>query len=248
MAWRLVDSGLISPEESSASDEAILVARTKNLVPDTLHLYRRDRPTVSLGYFQKVNDAVDLDFCKSRNISILRRMSGGSAVYTDKKQLIYAAILKKDLGSVPESYEKICSAVILGLGFLGIKAKFKPVNDILVGGKKISGSAQLRRQGTILHHGTILVDEDFDTMFKALKVPESKFKPLGLKHPVQKMASLKLEGHQCGMDELKDAISKGFEDFFKDKMLKSELTTDEKKTIKRLVKNKYGKKEWNYKF
>jgi lipoate-protein ligase A len=248
MAWRLVDSGLISPEESSATDEAILVARIKDLVPDTLHIYRRDKPTVSLGYFQKVKSAVDLDFCKSRNIGILRRMSGGSAIYTDEKQLIYAAIVKKDLGSVRETYEKICGAVILGLGLLGIKAKFKPSNDILVGGKKVSGNAQLRRQGTILQHGTILVEDDFETMFKALKVPESKFKTIGLKHPVQKMTSLKLEGYKCGLDELKDALTRGYGDFFGDDVKKAGLTDDEKKRVTKLVKNKYGKKEWNYKF
>jgi lipoate-protein ligase A len=248
MAWRILDSGLISPEESSATDEAILVARIKDLVPDTLHFYMRDRPTVSLGYFQKVNSAVDLDFCKSRSIGILRRMSGGSAIYTDEKQLIYAAVLKRDLGNVRESYEKLCGAVILGLSMLGIKAKFKPLNDILVGGKKISGSAQMRRQGAILQHGTILVEDDFEAMFKALKVPEEKFKSIGLKHPVQKMTSLKLEGYNCGMDELKNAIIMGYGDFFDTELIKAGLTDDEKKRVTRLAGSKYGKKEWNYKF
>lgn len=245
MEWRLVDSDLISPEESGARDEAILTARIEELVPNTLHFYRRDRPTVSLGYFQKVEKAVALDFCRSRNIKILRRASGGSAIYTDSKQLIYAVVLKEDLGSVPESYKKICEAIIHGLSFVGIKAKFKPINDILIGSKKISGSAQLRRQGAILQHGTILIDADFDTMFATLKVPEEKFKPMGLKHPIQKMTSLRTEGYAQEMEDLKGAITKGFEDYFKVKIEKSEMTTYEKELVERLIAEKYGIDKWN---
>jgi lipoate-protein ligase A len=248
MDWRLIDSKLITPEESCSRDEAILESRIKDLVPNTLHLYRRNIPSVSLGYFQKICDAVDLDFCRSRNIRILRRMSGGSAIYTDSKQLIYAVIIKDDLGSVPESYKKICEAVILGLGFVGINAEFKPINDILVGGKKISGSAQLRRQGTILQHGTLLIDEDFETMFKALKVPESKFKPMGLKHPVQKMASLKTEGFNHEMDALKDAIARGFSEYFGVGIKKGGLTKAERKLVKDLKAKKYGNDDWNLRF
>lgn len=245
MEWRLVDSDLISPEESGARDEAILEARIENLVPNTLHFYRRDRPTVSLGYFQKVEKAVALDFCKSRNIKILRRVSGGSAIYTDSRQLIYAVVLKEDLGSVPESYKKICEAIIHGLSFVGVKAKFKPINDILIESKKISGSAQLRRQGAILQHGTVLVDADFETMFGALKVPEAKFKPMGLKHPAQKMTSLRTEGYDQGMEDLKGAVIRGFEKYFEVKIEKSEMITYEKELVKKLIAEKYGTDKWN---
>jgi len=245
MDWRLIDSDLISPEESSAQDEAILEARIKDLVPNTIHFYRRKEPTVSLGYFQKVEDVVDPDYCKISNIKVIRRMSGGSAIYTDSKQLIYAIVLKEDLGTVPESYKKICEAIVLGLSFVGIKAKFKPENDILVGSKKVSGSAQLRRQGTILQHGTIIVDSNFKAMFKALKVPDEKFKPHGLKHPEQKMTSLKKEGYKFKMKDLKEAIAKGFEDHFNVKIKKSDFTDFEEDLVNDLIKEKYGTFEWN---
>jgi lipoate-protein ligase A len=247
MDWRLVDSDLISPEDSSARDEAILEARIQDLVPNTIHFYRRNQPTVSLGYFQKIENSVASDFCILENIKLLRRISGGSAIYTDDKQLIYAVVLKEDLGTVPESYKNICEAVILGLSFMGIKAKFKPENDILVGGKKISGNAQLRRQGAVLQHGTILMDANFDTMFKALKVPESKYKPHGLKSPIQKMTSLKQEGYEFEMDELKQAVAKGFEQYFNVKIKKSNLTKFEKKLVKKLIKEKYKNVNWNLK-
>ena len=221
-------------------------ARIRDLVPNTLHLYRRSRPAVSLGYFQKVESDVDLDFCKDRDISIVRRVSGGSAIYTDDRQLVYAAVLKGDLGSVPDSYERICGAVILGLGFAGIKATFKPVNDILVGGKKVSGSAQLRRQGAVLQHGTILVDADFDRMFRALKVPEEKYRSRGLTHPVQKMTTLKKEGFSQGLTALRDAVAKGFAESFGVDIRESDLTAFEKGLVKKLVREKYGTDKWNF--
>jgi lipoate-protein ligase A len=236
---------MIAPEESCAIDEAILLARIHDLVPNTLHFYRRSHPTVSLGYFQKAERDIALDYCNSNKIKIMRRVSGGSAIYTDDRQLIYSVILKEDLGSVPESYEKICEAIILGLNIIGVEAKFKPANDILVGGKKISGSAQLRRQDTILQQGTILADADLDVMFKTLKVPEEKFKPLGLKHPIQKMTTLKIEGFDQKMDILKDSIRQGFERFFEVDIKKSGLIDYEKKLVDNLIRDKYGSDEWN---
>ena len=248
MNWRLVDSGIVSPEESCALDECILEARIKDLVPDTVHFYQRSEPTVSLGYFQKVNMVICPDYCKAKGIKIMRRASGGSAVYTDSRQLIYAVVLKEDLGDVQESYRKICEAIILGLNFMGIKAAFKPANDILIGSKKISGSAQLRRQGVILQHGTLIVDADFDAMFKSLKVPEEKFRSRGLKHPVQRMTSIRAErGAAVDFDELKDSLAKGFGEYFNVKIKKGNLTQFEKDFCRKLVDEKYANEKWNFK-
>ena len=93
MLLRVVDSGIVDPGRSVAVDEAMLMARHLRIAPNSLHLYVRDRPTVSLGYFEKEEEAVDLAVAKARNVAIVRRASGGSAIYTDPGQLIYALVI-----------------------------------------------------------------------------------------------------------------------------------------------------------
>lgn len=132
MLWRLIDTDLASPAYTSAADEAMVIARQKNIVPNTLHLYRRDRPTVSLGYSEIVEDSVNLAVAKERGVHLVRRMSGGSAIFTDQNQIIYSVILEKDM--VPESpnetFPIVCGGIVNALRILGLEAEFKPINDV----------------------------------------------------------------------------------------------------------------------
>lgn len=243
MFWRLVDTDLAPPSYTAACDEAIVNARHKNIVPNTLHFYRRDRPTVSLGYFEKLEEAVNMDVVRERGVEIVRRMSGGSAIFTDSGQLIYSVILDKEF--VPddpnETYDIVCSAVIRGLRNLGVKPKFKPVNDILVNGKKISGSAQKRQWNVVMQHGTIIIDTDFDLMFSVLK---------GVKKVRGKegMTSLKeATGRDIPFDKVKEAITTGFSNVFSAVIKTGSLTHYEERLIESLVEEKYGRPEYTVK-
>jgi lipoate-protein ligase A len=82
MLWRLVDSDLASPAFTAACDEAMMLARHQRITPNTLHLYRRALPTISMGYFEKVEEVVDLETARRRGMTLVRRVSG-SAIYTD---------------------------------------------------------------------------------------------------------------------------------------------------------------------
>ena len=134
---------------------------------------------VYLGYFQYAEQELDLAKCYADKIDVIRRQTGGGAVYSDS-ELTYSVCIPighpflKSLG-VRESYEQIIQIIIKGLKQLGIKATFKPLNDILVDGKKISGNAQTRRHGVLLQHGTILMDVDVDKMFSYLNKPNIGF-------------------------------------------------------------------------
>lgn len=244
-AWRIIDSGEVSPAYSAAADEAILDARIREEVPDTLHFYVRDRPTVSIGYNTQLESSVDMHELKERNVEVVRRVSGGSAIYTDPGQLIFSLVVGSSLlpSDINRSYSVACSAVIAGIATLGIVAEHKPINDIVVNGSKISGSAQLRRGSAVLHHGTILVDADIEAI-------ESVIGPGGgAKSSVarKKMTTLgAVLGFIPDMKSVKDSIARGIATSFGVSILPGDLTAGEKKDILRLISEKYGSTSWNY--
>jgi lipoate-protein ligase A len=247
LLWRLVDSGVVSPEYSAASDEAIVNARRAGSVPNTVHFYTRDSPTISIGYNRSVEKSVFTDESARRGIKIIRRFSGGSAVFTDKGQLIFALILDASLlpSDIVESYEKMCGAIIRGLSILGVKAEYKPVNDIIVGGRKISGSAQLRRGGVVLHHGTMLIDTDLESLAAVLRPPQGrKDGQLVMKH----VTNLREEmGEAPDLQVIKRALVKGISDTFGATMYPRSLTSHETDDIDKLIEEKYGSRDWNWK-
>ncbi len=238
MSWRLVDTDLASPPFTAAADEAIALARSKDLVPNTLHLYRREVPTVSLGYFQSVETDIDIDFCERNGICILRRVSGGSTIYTDPGHLIYALVVDED--ELPrdkhEAYEKVCGAIVRALGILGVDAEFKPINDVLVGGRKMSGSAQMRRWGVVLQHGTLILDNDPGMMSGALRADKTG-----------NITSLaEMLGSKPDLPKIKDALVRGFGEVFDIAFSREQFTGPENERISKLIAEKYGRKEWNY--
>ncbi len=121
----------------------------------------------------------------AKGIDVVRRRTGGGAVYHDEHgEITYSLIAPEGLFSkdIRASYRDICGCIIEGLASLGIAAEFRPINDVTVNGRKISGSAQTRRQGILTQHGTVLYAIDRDTMFSVLRPSAKKLadKPVRL--------------------------------------------------------------------
>jgi lipoate-protein ligase A len=130
--------------------------------------------------------------------------------------------------------------VIKALEYLGVKAEFKPVNDILVSGRKISGSAQTRKWDVVLQHGTLMVDTDFEAMFAVLR-PGKK----GRRR--DSLTSLAMELNEVPpMEKVKQALVDGFASAFEAEIVKSTFTCFEESTIKRLVKERYGREDYTF--
>lgn len=166
------DHGIVSPEEGLMLEERIFREREPCLI-----LYTRDRPTVSLGRFNEIGEYVDTLFTGKNNIAIVRRMSGGSAIYSDQDQLVFTVITNRSsFADKMDSYKVICNCLVDTLAHLGIKAEYKPRNDVLVDGMKISGCAQYRDRKTLLHHGTLILKLNDRMMDGSLKmVKERKY-------------------------------------------------------------------------
>ena len=248
-SWRLVDSGFVNPPESAALDEAILEAHTLGKAPNTFHFYSRSVPTISVGYFQKIGESVNQEECARRGVAIVRRKSGGSSIYTDNGQLIYGLVLhESDLPKDrAESFRLICGAIADSLRSLGVDATYRPMNDVEIDGRKISGNAQLRRKGSVLQHGTIIIDTDLSAMDAVLKVSSSRRK--GISRPSDRVTTLsRLLGSVPSMDAVKGALINKLEGVFDAKFVPSPLSDYEQALVQALTAEHYSRKEWNLKF
>jgi lipoate-protein ligase A len=147
---------------------------------EALSLVSPATPYVCIGFHQDVEQEVDLAFCKANNIPVFRRDVGGGAVYLDGNQLFFQLILRKDHPEVPKNkesfYRKFLQPVINVYRRIGIPATYKPVNDVLAGTKKISGTGVGEIGDCIVFVGNLIVDFNYEEMSKVLNVPDDKFR------------------------------------------------------------------------
>lgn len=137
-------------------------------------------PYVCIGYHQDLAQEVDLAFCRAHDIPIFRREVGGGAVFLDGNQLFFHLILKRDNPIAPKRidafYQKFLKPVIDVHRRIGIPAQYKPVNDLIVQNRKISGTGAGEIGDTIVFVGNLIVDFDYETMARVLKISDEKFR------------------------------------------------------------------------
>lgn len=247
---RLIKLEVHDAYTNMAIDEALCRLRAKDKAVNTLRFYRWNPSAVSVGYFQNTLDEVDLDACKKFGVDVVRRMTGGGAVYHDYNgEVTYSLILKEgDLGiptDIIKSYEIICRGLVLAIRSLGLEAEFKPVNDVQIRNRKVSGSAQTRRWGVMLQHGTLLVDADIRRMFQVLKVSKEKISDKLIKSVEERVTTLNRElNRKVGFTEVSEALGRGFSEALNVDLIEAELTKEELELAKKLREMKYTKKEW----
>ena len=247
--WRLLQTGLNNAYANMAIDRAILVANSKGVVPPTVRFYGWVPSAISIGYFQSLTEEIDLEACKKLGVDYVRRITGGGAVFHDK-EVTCSMVISESHPEVPtnilKSYGRICGAVIKGLYHLGIESQYAPINDIITNGKKISGNAQTRKLGTVLQHGTIILDVDVDTMFSVLKVPNEKIKDKLITDVKQRVTSIKhCMGKEMSFSEVSLAMKHGFEEEFKIELVEGELCKEEHELAMKFEKECFSAKSWN---
>jgi len=250
--WRLLKTWGGDAYWNMAVDEAILRSRVEGLSPNTVRLYTWRPSAVSIGFFQSLRHEVDLEECRRLGIDVVRRITGGGAVYHDSQgEVTYSVVASEaDLRrmgldpSIQPSYEALCSGIVEGLRMLGVPAEFKPINDIVVAGRKISGSAQTRRMGVILQHGTLLLKSDLATMFRVLRVSKEKISDKPIKAAEERVTTVFKElGRELSLGEVAEALVKGFERALRVRLVEGELTKRELGLVEEL-REKYRSKAW----
>jgi len=197
MNWRFIEFSRTNGAMNMAVDEAISRSVGRGQAPPTIRFYGWEPSAVSIGCFQSVDEEVDREACERLGVDIVRRRTGAGAVYHDSNgEVTYSVICPLDLmeEDISASYRTVCGWVIDALDLLGIKAEFQPINDILVGGRKISGSAQTRREGVFLQHGTLLYDLDLEAMFTVLDVDADKMSDKELESVLDRVTSISAQG------------------------------------------------------
>ncbi|MDD1764524.1 MAG: lipoate--protein ligase family protein [Candidatus Methanomethyliaceae archaeon] len=244
---RVIDFTVGNPFYNMAMDEAIARCVGSGRSPTTLRLYSWSPSAISIGYFQEIHEEVDLDFCRSRGIEVIRRITGGGAVIHTAGELTYSFIISEGDPAIPkdvqESYAKICSPIVAALGRLGVLAAFRPINDIEVQGRKVSGSAQTRRFGAVLQHGTLLLNLD-PSLLPALKVRAEKLSSKGVTDVKGRVITLKeVLKKDLRREEVGTLIAKEFGKVLGCGLVKSAASEEEAGLVPELLK-RYQSPEW----
>lgn len=204
-----------------------------------IYLWIND-PAVIVGVNQNAIEEVNLSFTDSNGIKVVRRMTGGGAVYHDGGNLCYTVIAPYD--SEKDNYRAFTAPVIKYLNSLGVKAEFSGRNDIVIGGQKISGNAQTVYKDRIMHHGTLLFDADFKPLEKALKPSKLKIESKGIKSVRARVTNIKEHlKTPMTMEEFKNKLAEEF----KNDCDEYEFNESDLEKIKKLVDEKYSRYEWN---
>ena len=227
-----------NPYYNLAFEEYVLCHRTQG---DYLLLWQNDN-TIVVGQNQNTEAEINRAFVEQHHINVVRRSTGGGAVYHDLGNLNYSFIT--DVGDDGISIRRFTEPVVAALRSLGLNAEASGRNDILVEGRKVSGTAQRRHGGRILHHGTLLFDANPGMVAGALTVDPEKFRSKSTKSVRSRIGNIR-DFLPNDMElpafwaYLKDALSGGG-------LTPGALSAGELAEVDRLKREKYDTWEWNY--
>lgn len=239
----IIDSPSHDAYFNIASEEFLLNKYPK----EEIFLLYVNAPSIIVGKYQNTLAEINLDFVKANNIKVVRRMSGGGAVYHDLGNLNFS-FHSPSTGKDFTDFTKFTAPIIAMLNELGVPAALKGRNDLLVNDKKFSGNAKLVKGGKVIQHGTILLDSEMSILADALKVNPLKFKDKAIKSTRARVTNLKpfLPEDMSNEDFKKSLISY---------MLKTNpgaeihtLSQDEIRGIQHLADEKYSTWNWNFGF
>lgn len=259
--WRLLITEPMDGASNMALDEAIFLARIRGVAPPTVRFFSWSPPAVSIGYGQRLDERINADACRRLGVGLVRRPTGGSAIYHDtrEREVTYSVVAGAGdfdgAGDLLSTYRWIGTALSAGLRALGARAELVPVMkeplasdvpafcfartgsyEIEAEGRKLVGSAQRRQGGAFLQHGSVLLGADAERV--RLLFP-------GEGDPLAGMTTLEAElGRRPAFDEVVAALVRGFREACGLELKPGELLLEERELRERLVRDKYATDAW----
>lgn len=206
-------------------------------------LWRNDNAVI-VGKHQNTAGEINAEYVREKGIRVVRRLSGGGAVYHDLGNVNFTFIVSAD-DRKPFDFGTFCRPVIRALAELGVNAEVNGRNDMTIDGRKFSGNAQYHKRHRVMHHGTILYDSDLSVLGKALVVPRDKIESKGLKSVQSRVANVRDSmagdiGVERFMAELRAAMFREYA------MRPYTLTAADLEEVRRLQREVYETWVWNY--
>jgi lipoate-protein ligase A len=214
----------------------------KNIEGDIVIFWQNEN-TVVVGRNQNTHEEINHEYVNKNNVNVVRRLSGGGAVYHDNGNLNFTFITDGKKENV-NNYKKFTEPVVNVLKLLGVEADFSGRNDIVVDGKKISGNAQYYFGNRMLHHGTLLFDTDLSVLGKVLNVKSDKIESKGIKSVRSRVTNIyPYLKENLGIEEFKkilisNILMEGAKNYI--------LSDRENLAVENLAKEKYRDWDWNF--
>jgi len=244
--WQLILGPALDPVQQMALDQVLAEEVGEGIRKPTLRIWEWEKPAVVIGSFQSVKNEVDLDNAAKYGFDVVRRISGGGAMFMEAGSVItYSIYAPAELVqgmSFADSYAFLDEWVIVALKALGIEASYVPLNDITSPTGKIGGAAQKRLgSGSVLHHVTMSYDMDGDKMVEVLRIGREKMSDKGTKSANKRVDPLR---SQTGLSraEIIDKMVATFASMYG--LSESAITAEEMAKVAQLVTEKFGTEEW----
>ena len=237
---RYIKNPSTNPYYNMAFDEYCLESLS---IDEPVFFLWQNRPAVIVGFNQEVNTEVNLDYLKENGIDLVRRVTGGGAVYHDLENLNYTIVGRSE--DLERDYPEYASIMAKALQTLGVPATLSGRNDILVEGRKVSGFAKRVCKNRLMVHGTLMYNVDVDVLTKVLNPSTTKLQSKGIASVRSRVANLceylpEIPDIQTFSQRLEEILSNNYTD------TEYQLTETDLANIQRLTDKKFATWEWNY--
>jgi lipoate---protein ligase len=236
------NKGITDPRINLAIEEYAL----KNLdINETFLLFYINEPSIIIGKNQNTIEEINTEYVEKNGIHVVRRLSGGGAVYHDLGNLNFSFITKDD-GESFHNFRKFTEPVVTALKKLGVNAELSGRNDLLAEGRKISGNAQFSTKGRMFSHGTLLFDSEIESVVSALNVKKDKIESKGIKSIRSRVANIsEFISEKVTIEEFRSLLLKNIFDGMEE-IPEYVLTEKDWEKIHELSKDRYQNWDWNY--
>lgn len=237
-----IESESFDPHFNLALEQYVFDNLDKN--ENYFMLWQNDNAII-VGKHQNTVAEINAEYTKENNIKVVRRLSGGGAVYHDLGNLNFTFIVSAGGGYEQFNFSDFCKPIIELLNSLGVNAVLNGRNDMSIEGKKFSGNSQYAKRGRIMHHGTIMFDSDLDIVGNSLVVSKDKIQSKGVTSIRSRVTNIKPHMQtDVSIEEFKRLLAnhvfKGAE------VPQYHLTEEDIKKIEALASEKYRTWDWNY--
>lgn len=271
-SWNFINTGSNDPYFNMAMDEALLNFVSRGEIDPVIRFYTWNLATLSVGYFQRLTKEIDIEKVQEKGYGLVRRQTGGRGVLHDK-ELTYSVIVPESHPEMPstvtEAYRVISEGLLEGFQALGFEASFsiprskeereklkQPRSavcfdapswyELVVEGRKIAGSAQIRQKGVILQHGSLLQDVDIDDLFDMFIFKNERLKDKMKQSFLEKAVAINdISDRHITIPEMEEAFEMGFKKGLNIDFKPLNLTHKQQEEVNVLIE-KYKADEWNY--